>query len=121
MPRKTVIEILRELGWSGNIELDTEYSQESTPSGGERKRIGVARAILSKPAITIVDEIEAGLDNPIALIQVLCKYNHTVLTVTHNPELWQPYNEKWSISPDCTLIIHQYNEIDLKSALSAQI
>jgi len=59
-------------------------------SGGQRKRIGIARTLILKPEIMFYDEPTAGLD-PITsdeinelIIQVREKYNTSAIVITHD-------------------------------------
>lgn len=58
-------------------------------SGGEKKRVALARAILQNPRILILDEVTSGLDGLTAmrLMKHLDEYmnNRTVMFVSHRP------------------------------------
>ncbi len=62
-------------------------------SGGEQRRVGLARVLLARPAFLLVDEPEAGLD-PLSRREVFALLRQTVdgdgtaiLLVTHRPGL----------------------------------
>jgi ABC-type multidrug transport system fused ATPase/permease subunit len=63
-------------------------------SGGERKRLALARALLQQPKILIVDEITSSLDAPTAarLLEGLDLFRHgrTLVVISHRPAtiLW---------------------------------
>lgn len=83
--RKAVADVLDAVGLS-----ETLNQMPSELSGGQRKRIGIARTLILKPEIMLYDEPTAGLDpitctNINALInEVQQKYNTTAIIITHD-------------------------------------
>jgi phospholipid/cholesterol/gamma-HCH transport system ATP-binding protein len=70
--------------------LDAINQMPSELSGGQRKRIGIARTLILKPEIMLYDEPTAGLD-PITcidinnlIIQVQKQYNTSSIIITHD-------------------------------------
>jgi ABC-type multidrug transport system fused ATPase/permease subunit len=67
--------------------LDTEVGEGPTISGGEKQRIGIARALIRDPRILILDEATANLDPDteegiLASIEQI-RAGRTVLSVAH--------------------------------------
>ncbi|MDF9613135.1 ABC transporter ATP-binding protein [Bacillus cereus] len=79
---KSIPEILGKVGLSGE-----EDSKVSTFSGGMKQRLGIAQALLHKPALIVMDEPVSALD-PIGRREVLnlieeIKKDTTILLSTH--------------------------------------
>lgn len=68
--RKTVEEVLNAVGL---IEKINEFPADL--SGGQRKRVGIARTLVLKPKIVLYDEPTAGLD-PVTSMEIITLINH---------------------------------------------
>lgn len=82
---KAVKDALKAVGLSQTI-----HQLPSELSGGQRKRIGIARTLIMKPAIMLYDEPTAGLD-PISsneinslIREVQVQYHTTSVIITHD-------------------------------------
>ncbi len=90
----------------GNVEAENEamralervglaHAAQKSPiqlSGGERQRVALARSVVTRPSILLMDEPFSGLDGRLKeairreTLQVLREANVTTLIVTHDPE-----------------------------------
>jgi phospholipid/cholesterol/gamma-HCH transport system ATP-binding protein len=69
---------------------DRIYSMPDELSGGQRKRVGIARALITKPEIMLYDEPTSGLD-PITSVEIIDlinqvrhRYNTSSIIITHD-------------------------------------
>ncbi|MDH5377291.1 MAG: cell division ATP-binding protein FtsE [Gammaproteobacteria bacterium] len=72
--------------------LDRQSSNPVSLSGGEQQRVGIARAVVSRPAILLADEPTGNLDPKLSeeIMQLFERFNHigvTVLIASHDIEL----------------------------------
>ena len=94
-----------------NVGLEKELEKmPSELSGGMKKRIGLARAIILKPEIIIYDEPTAGLD-PLTsheitnlILSIQKKFNATSLIITHDLECARMAGNKLILIDEGTLI-----------------
>lgn len=82
---KAIEEVLKDVGLEQAID-----QMPSELSGGQKKRIGIARTLILKPEIMLYDEPTAGLD-PITSVdinklmnKVREKYNSSSIIITHD-------------------------------------
>lgn len=83
---------------------DRRLERVRTLSGGLRRRVELARALLHRPSLLIVDEATAGLDVAsrrlfLEHVRVLCREGLSVLWATHMLDEIEPY--------DPLLVLHQ--------------
>lgn len=77
-----------------------QKKKPSELSGGMRKRVGLARAIVYKPEIVLYDEPTTGLDPVVSdsidqlIIRVRDKLNVTSVVVTHDPRSMRRVGDK---------------------------
>jgi NitT/TauT family transport system ATP-binding protein len=80
-----VLDLLREMGLEDFVDV---YPRQL--SGGMRRRVALARAIINEPPLLLLDEPFMSLDAPVAnhlrklLIEVCGRRSSTVLFVTHD-------------------------------------
>lgn len=79
----------------GLLSKENFYPDEL--STGEAQRIGLARAVVAKPALLLADEPTGNLDPELSLeiIRLFRDFNHvgtTILIATHDIELIKPFN-----------------------------
>ena len=69
--------------------LDKERVYPITLSGGEQQRVGIARAVVSKPSLLLADEPTGNLDAELSdgIMDLFLDFHHhgvTVLIATHD-------------------------------------
>ena len=85
--KTAVSSVLAQVGLTGK-----EDSFPNQLSGGEQQRVGLARALVTRPPIVIADEPTGNLDDETAkeIMKILYDVNNngtTVIMVTHNHEI----------------------------------
>jgi cell division transport system ATP-binding protein len=70
-----------------------------TLSGGEQQRVGIARALVSKPPVLLADEPTGNLDPELSLeiMELFAQFNQvgvTLLVATHDVELIQRFGKR---------------------------
>ncbi len=84
-PESKVLDLLREIGLEDFVDVYPRHL-----SGGMRRRVALARAIITEPPLLLLDEPFLSLDAPVAnrlrrlLIEVCGRRSSTVLFVTHD-------------------------------------
>ncbi len=84
--------------------LDKERAYPPMLSGGEQQRVGIARAIIAKPAVLLADEPTGNLDPKLSaeLMRFFVNLNElgmTVLVATHDVDLIATLNKpRWALS-----------------------
>lgn len=96
-----VVEALANVGLE-----DVAEKMPSELSGGQRKRIGLARTLILKPEIILYDEPTTGLD-PITskeisqlILDIQKKYNTTSIIITHDVECMRITSNRMIIIKD---------------------
>ena len=100
-----ILKVLNEVGLeklASVSELDNVISSENNQlSGGETKRLEVARSLLYNKKVLIVDEALSGLDNDRAkqLNELIVNYPGTVINIEHHIDdtIRSKYNKQYSI------------------------
>lgn len=70
----------------GEIKIDYKSKKISQLSGGQKRRVAIARAIISEPKFIIADEPTEGLDVSLqgGIIELFRELNIPMLIITHN-------------------------------------
>lgn len=90
-------------------------------SGGEKKRVAVARALLGRPQILILDEATSGLDGPTAmeLLQNLQEFQSgtTLILISHTREAVSMANRMIVVSNGRVLAEGSHSDLVLRCPL----
>jgi D-methionine transport system ATP-binding protein len=110
IPEK-IAQVLKEVGLS---EKANNYP--STLSGGEKQRVGIARAIVNHPKYLLLDEITSALDTKTSheIIDLLLKlqndYRCTIIFISHQLDIAKELCNRFvmlengTIASDCTTL-----------------
>jgi len=79
--------------------LNREKAYPITLSGGEQQRVGIARAVVSKPPVVVADEPTGNLDPELSreIMDLFLQFNQvgvTLLIATHDIELVKQMNRR---------------------------
>jgi cell division transport system ATP-binding protein len=79
--------------------LEKERSNPITLSGGEQQRVGIARAVVNKPALLLADEPTGNLDPELSndIMNLFRQFNDvgtTVMIATHDVDLLKKMNKR---------------------------
>jgi ATP-binding cassette subfamily C protein len=95
IPDEDVLEALRQAGAEGFVSelahgLDTDVGEMGGKlSGGQRQRISLARALVTKPALLILDEVTSALDphTEAEILENIARLGkrYAIVSITHRP------------------------------------
>ncbi|NNJ90088.1 MAG: cell division ATP-binding protein FtsE [Gammaproteobacteria bacterium] len=79
--------------------LNKEKAYPITLSGGEQQRVGIARAVVSKPPVVLADEPTGNLDPELSkeIMELFLQFNQvgvTLLIATHDIDLVKQMNQR---------------------------
>jgi putative ABC transport system ATP-binding protein len=116
--RRRALELFDELGIA-----DRKNAYPAVLSGGERQRVGVARALMNRPALLLADEPTGALDSRAGeqvmdLLLDLNQIGQTLLLVTHDERLAQRCASRLVELADGRVVgEHTLDENDAKTAV----
>lgn len=95
VPKEKVLPIVKEKLSLVNLAQDVLYKYPSELSGGMRKRVGLARTLITNPKIILYDEPTTGLDPITArvihelMFDMQKKLNITSVVISHDVEIFK--------------------------------
>lgn len=94
--RKQLLNDVESLMDVYKIQTQNINKRPSKLSGGECRRVGIARVMAIKPRFLIADEPVASLDASIKdqVMQLLVKHVNTMMTISHDMRIIQKYVDK---------------------------
>ncbi|EXF25958.1 hypothetical protein BG28_09535 [Nesterenkonia sp. AN1] len=94
-----VLDRVKALEW---VTLEDHIGQNGLRlSGGQQARLCLARALIRKPKILLIDEVTASLDSETERIisDVIADYEGTVLVASHRSETLQRLDRVLHLTP----------------------
>lgn len=96
--------ILSQVGLELDLYMDVEHDGNNL-SGGQKARVALARALLTKPELLVVDEVTANLDKELAqrIEKVLmdASPDMTLLQITHTVYDLTQYDDVFKVNNRC--------------------
>lgn len=86
LTEQEAVELLADVG----LEADFLYRSTNDLSGGQRQKVSIARTLVNRPQILLLDEITSSLDRKSTqeieelIIKINRKYGATMIWITHN-------------------------------------